>query len=184
MLPVGIKGEHMKVIEAINAADRLKPNMYTLPDKIKWLSRLERRIFNEVFLTHELSDEEMRPFLPEDEGEEGDSRPEDDPNFVPGLPGPEQSAEHALDLEPGFFRKPRPKLVLEPLNDGDGDKDLIVGEPWDEMYVHWLSAQIDWYNMETDGFNNSNAMFESVYQDYKRWFNRNHMPLTERKIYY
>jgi len=176
----------MKVIEAINAADRLKPNMYTLPDKIKWLSRLEHRIFNENYMTHELSEEEMRPFLPEDEGEEGGSRPEEDPDFVPGLPGPEQAAELALDLPHGSFKKPdaRSKMKLQDLTPDDGDKDLIVGEPWNEMYVHWLSAQIDWYNMETDGFNNSNAMFESVYQDFRRTFNRSHMPLTERKIYF
>jgi len=164
----------MKVIEAINAADRLKPNMYTLPDKIKWLSRLEHRIFNEEYLTHELSDEEMQPFLPDDEQEE--RNPEDEQG--------RRDAWHALEIYPPAPPRKRDRMRLEDLTPDDGEKVLLVGEPWDEMYVHWLSAQIDWYNMETDGFNNSNAMFESVYQDFCRAFNRSHMPLTERKIYY
>ena len=167
----------MKIIEAINEADRLKPNMYGLPDKIKWLSRLDKRIFEQVYLTHVLSAEEMAPFLPENEEET-------EPEVIPGLPSAQQGAEWALDL-PGHPHGPRPiHLVFEGYNETDQDKELLVGEPYDEMYVHWLETQIDWNNMEYDGFNNSNAVFSSVYGDFYRSFNRTHMPLGGRKIYY
>ena len=38
----------MTLIQAVNEADNLKPNMYGLPEKIKWLSRLDRRIFEDI----------------------------------------------------------------------------------------------------------------------------------------
>lgn len=167
----------MKLIEAINAADRLKPNMYEMPDKIKWLSRLDTRIFQEVLLTHVLSEEEKAPFLPETDSDQG-------PDITPGLPGPEQEAEQALDLQHGFCRRPEEQLVFAGYGPEDGEKELIVGEPFDEMYVLWISAQIDWNNMEYESFNNSNAMFESVLLDFKNAFNRTHRPKGAQRRYY
>lgn len=151
--------------------------MYTLPDKIKWLSRLDTRIFQEVLLTHMLSEEEKAPFLPEPE-------PEPDPDITPGLPGPEQEAELALDLPGGFCRRPEEQLVFGGYGADDTEKELIVGEPFDEMYVLWISAQIDWNNMEYESFNNSNAMFESSLQDFKHAFNRTHRPKGIQRRYY
>lgn len=43
----------MKIIEAINKIDTLKPNNYTHSDKIKWLSNLDGIIKAEIIDTHE-----------------------------------------------------------------------------------------------------------------------------------
>lgn len=43
----------MKVSEAIEMVDRLRPNKYELNTKIKWLSKLDGMIFREVISTHE-----------------------------------------------------------------------------------------------------------------------------------
>ena len=43
----------MTIIEAINKIDSLKPNTYSQPDKIKWLSNLEGVIKKEIIDTHE-----------------------------------------------------------------------------------------------------------------------------------
>lgn len=133
----------MILIQAVNEADNLKPNMYELPEKIKWLSRLDRRVFEEILLTHELSEEEKAPFLNED-GE----------------------------------------MTAPVYTEDDQDRELIVGEPYDEMYVHWLSAQIDWNNREYAGFNATNAVFEATWSAFRNAFNRTHMPKGGRKIYY
>ena len=66
----------------------------------------------------------------------------------------------------------------------DTEEELLVPEPWAEMYIHWLEAQIDYHNMEYDGFNASNAMFESVYGSFAREYNSSHMPIGRKKIYY
>ena len=134
----------MKIIDAINEVDNLNPNMYGAQEKIKWLSRLDTRIFQEIFLTHKLTE-----------------------------------AEEAL-----FDRDEQGNLVFNGYGEDDGDKDLLVGEPYDDMYINWLAAQIDWNNMEYDGFNNSNAMFSVSYQNYNNAFNRTHTPKGESLIYY
>jgi len=133
----------MTIIQAVNEVDNLKPNMYELTDKIKWLSRLDRRIFEQIILTHELSEEEQEPYRNDD----GD-------------------------------------LVFEGYDENDQDKELIVHEPYDELYTHWLSAQIDWNNREFIGFNSSNAMFEATYGAFRNAFNQTHMPKGRKKIYY
>ena len=125
----------MKVIEAIQEADNLKPNLYDVQDKIKWLSRLDLRVRTEIFDTHVYNEGET----------------------------------------PCTFTGYGPT---------DTDQELLVGEPWAEMYIHWLEAQIDSHNMELDGFNASNAMFESVYQSFAGTYHEGHMPLGRRKIYY
>ena len=43
----------MKVIEAIQGVDALKPNSYSQEDKIKWLSTLDGIIKTEIIDTHE-----------------------------------------------------------------------------------------------------------------------------------
>lgn len=133
----------MTLIQAVNEADNLKPNMYGLPEKIKWLSRLDRRIFEDILCTHELSEEEREPFLNED-GE----------------------------------------MAFSEYTEDDQDKALTVREPYDELYVHWLCAQIDLYNREFTGFNASNAIFESTYLAFRDAFNRTHMPKGRRKNYF
>ena len=67
---------------------------------------------------------------------------------------------------------------------GDEDKELLAGEPYDEMYIRWLEAQIDYNNMEYEAFNNSNAVFESVFASFRNAYNRSHMPKSRRKIFY
>lgn len=47
----------MFISEAIDTADKLKPNAYTREDKVKWLSDIDRQIFLEIVLTHTPSDE-------------------------------------------------------------------------------------------------------------------------------
>ena len=74
--------------------------------------------------------------------------------------------------------------MFEGYTEEDQDKELIVKEPYDEIYVHWLSAQIDWNNREYAGFNATNAVFEATYTAFRNAFNRTHMPKGGRKIYY
>ena len=42
--------------------------------------------------------------------------------------------------------------------DGSDDTEMLAPVPYDEMYVHWLEAQINYYNMEYDGFNAANML--------------------------
>ena len=65
----------------------------------------------------------------------------------------------------------------------DVQRELLAEAPYDEMYIHWLCAQMDYYNSETDSFNASNAMFEALFTRYRSRFNREHLPLGTAKRY-
>lgn len=43
----------MTIQEAFEEVQRMEPNTYTIEDMIGWLSQLDRKIWREVFLTHE-----------------------------------------------------------------------------------------------------------------------------------
>ena len=66
----------------------------------------------------------------------------------------------------------------------DPDTELLAPAPFDEMYLHWMEAQIDYYNDELDRYNKSMQTFQTEYNDYARWYNRNHMPLGGKMKYF
>lgn len=68
--------------------------------------------------------------------------------------------------------------------DTSDDTELLVPAPYDEIYIRWLEAQIDYANREFDSFNASNAMFDSVYTAFRNAYNKTHMPKGHRRIYY
>lgn len=125
----------MTVNGAIAEVDHLKSNMYETTDKIKWLSRLDLRIYQEIICTHHRN-----------EGEE--------------------------------------EISFTGYTEDDGEKTLLVGAPYDEVYLRWLEAQIDYANMEYDSFNNTNAMFEALYSSFRNAYNASHMPKGRKKIYF
>ena len=66
----------------------------------------------------------------------------------------------------------------------DPDRILLAQCPYDEMYIHYLSAQIDYANCEYDRFNNSNRMFESSYSAFRNAYNCGHTPKESKKNYW
>ena len=64
------------------------------------------------------------------------------------------------------------------------DTELLVPSPYDEVYLRYMEAQIDYANGEYERFNNSSAMYAAAWSAYERFYNRSHMPLGERKRYF
>jgi hypothetical protein len=58
------------------------------------------------------------------------------------------------------------------------DTQLLVPEPWDEVYVLWLEAQIAYHNGEYKKYNNATMRFEARLQEFKNYWHRNHRPIT------
>lgn len=115
----------MTIAEAITKVDTLKPNTYTIEDKLGWLSTLDTRIMTQIIEAHEL----------------------DQPIYFYGYDDPE-------DLE----------------------IDLLVPAPYDEMYLRWLEAMIDYHNSEDERYNNAIILFNNAYEGYKTHYTRTHMP--------
>ena len=111
----------MKIIEAINRLDAIKPNTYTQAEKVRWLSELDGTVKVNLMDTH---------------GGEG----------------------RAFD---GY-------------DEADVTRELLIPAPYDGIYIHWLSAQIDFANGETDKYTNSMKMYNSLYADFERYYVRTH----------
>ena len=54
--------------------------------------------------------------------------------------------------------------------------EMLVPAPFDEMYLQWLEARIDYANGEYDKYNNAILMYQTTYDSYANYYNRNHMP--------
>lgn len=56
------------------------------------------------------------------------------------------------------------------------ETELLVPAPFDEMYLRWLEAQVDYANGEYEKYNNSILMYQTDYDAYANYYNRTHMP--------
>ena len=54
---------------------------------------------------------------------------------------------------------------------------LLVPAPYDEVYLRWMEAQIDYHNGEYDKFNNSIIMYNTAFDAYQKYYIRTHMPV-------
>ena len=117
----------MNIKECIDQVDNVKPNQYTIEDKVEWLSYLDGTIINDVLKTHE------------------------------GYDGRYDEFE---DYSPD-------KLAAS----------LIVQSPYDRLYTAYLKMKIDEENGETARYNNSATMFNAYMTEFKKYYNKTHMPL-------
>ena len=56
------------------------------------------------------------------------------------------------------------------------DTILLVPPPYDDIYLKWLEAQIDYVNGETAKYSNSMIAYNNAYATFSRHYNRTHMP--------
>ena len=68
--------------------------------------------------------------------------------------------------------------------DTDLDTEMLLPEPFDDAYLRYLEAQIDYANGEYDKYNNSIDAFNALWSAYKNHYNRTHMPLGERMKFF
>lgn len=56
------------------------------------------------------------------------------------------------------------------------DTELLAEAPYDDIYIKWLEAQIDYANGEYAKYNNSSLMFNNLFDAYKNYYNRKYVP--------
>lgn len=56
---------------------------------------------------------------------------------------------------------------------------LLVPAPYDEIYIRWLEAQIDYANGEYGKYNNSITMYNTAFSAYERYYNRLNKPISK-----
>lgn len=117
----------MTIKDCIDIVDNVKPNQYTIKEKVMWLSFIEAIIINEVLKTHE------------------------------GYDG-------RYDMFEGY-------------SEDKISQKLIVSAPYDRLYTQYLKMKIDEENGETTRYNNSAALYNNYMAEYKKYYNKTHMPL-------
>lgn len=75
------------------------------------------------------------------------------------------------------------ELPAEPKHE-TADEELLVGTPYDQLYMYWLMSQVDLQNQELALYQNSSALFNKAYTDYRNYYNRTHMPIERARIHY
>ena len=61
--------------------------------------------------------------------------------------------------------------------DTDMDTTLMVPEPYSDIYIKYLMAQVDYHNAEMQRYTNSMIMYNVALDAFASWYNRNNMPL-------
>ena len=64
----------------------------------------------------------------------------------------------------------------------DMDRELLIGEPWGRLYALYLEAMIDYHNREYNNYNAVMTMFNSEFEEYKKAYIREVMPLSAGNI--
>lgn len=64
----------------------------------------------------------------------------------------------------------------------DADKELLVPEPFSDVYALYVCSMIDFHNKEYEHYNNSALMFAERLEQYKAHYIRHHAPGKARNF--
>ena len=64
----------------------------------------------------------------------------------------------------------------------DDETELLVHPPYDGMYLHYLCAKIDQAVQEYDSANTEMTVFSGLYDEYAKWYRREHIPARGAKV--
>ena len=59
------------------------------------------------------------------------------------------------------------------------DTELLAYAPFDQMYLNWMEAQIDYENGEFDRYNNAIVVFNTCFGQFRNDYNAHHKALTK-----
>ena len=85
-------------------------------------------------------------------------------------------------VQSSVMKVPKEDIVDYTLPD-DADTELFIGKPYEDCYITWLSAQIDFANQETASYENHQAKFNYYFGEYEKHYNREHPDTAGLKIH-
>lgn len=123
----------MKIREAIEQVDELCPNTFDDVQKVRWLARLDHKIYHDLFRTHhELHRREFHPYN----------------------------------------------------EDTDLDTELLACEPYTDLYLWHVQAEIHRATGEVARYTNAAQAFNVAYLQYADYINRKYMPVSAQPRWY
>lgn len=170
--------------EVLERTNRVRPDAVDDETKAAWLIELDGQLFREVILRHRVHpgpcktgpagvcpvcggwglDEDGEPNEPV-EGEK------------PTPPRWSCVLDFSYCEECGWTELPKyPKRFPE---DGDAP-ELLVPAPYDGLYDLYIWSKVDFTNREMENYNNSAAAYNAALDEWKKAYNRAHMPIGAR----
>lgn len=64
----------------------------------------------------------------------------------------------------------------------DAAKTLLVEEPYSDLYVKYLSAQIDYANAEYGRYNNAMTLYNAIYAAFQSYYRLHHLPKQANQL--
>lgn len=65
----------------------------------------------------------------------------------------------------------------------NGDTELLIPDPYDDTYIHYVKAMIDYNNKEYTSYNYNSQMFNSAYRAFAAWYKRKYgTEMTRREV--
>ena len=181
----------MTIKEALETIERLYPNKNTIGDKLVWLSELDSTVVtNLVRRHHNPISEEF-----ETDGESvtytlANSYDAINRMYLRVADGSNRCGytwtynkdtkviTYTTAPEKGTMTVCGERLTYDTNYDENTapSTELLIPKPFDQAYIYWLQSKIDYFNGEIARFNNSSAMYNSLYSDFAAWYTRTHKP--------
>lgn len=99
----------------------------------------------------------------------------------------EEKIDWLSDLDGMIYRNiilthhsPHPVPFFGYNQDTQVDRALLVLPPFEDIYIYWMEAQIDYHNGEFTRYNNSLIKYNELYTAFSNDYNRTHMPKGRR----
>lgn len=73
-------------------------------------------------------------------------------------------------------------LQFIPYTEDDTDRELAIPDRFQDVYINYIRAKVDFANQETERYNNDAAMFDAAWKEYAAWHIRTHLPKPAPKF--
>ena len=90
-----------------------------------------------------------------------------------------QKVDFIIDFEHILYNEVFDNQGLKPNDTKELDKPLFLSRPYDKLYDYYLASMIDYYNEDFESYSVSMSMFNSFFDQYKKYYIRN-KPNTSR----
>ncbi len=144
----------MKIIEAIERADKLLNNTYTKKQKMDWLEELDERILKEVYINHEtlceMAETDWIQYLIN--------------KFLPLY----KSAGKEI-------------ATTEELSD-IAEEELLLPMQYQDIYIYFLLYKYALHGGERERAEYYAAEYRGLYEQYTCWVTRTYKPIQKAKI--
>lgn len=98
--------------------------------------------------------------------------------------------QYDTDIMVGWVNEIESQAVEEVINRAEGvqvdftpyewkldmEKELQIPDRFQDVYINYMFAKIDFMNQETERYNNDVAMQDAAWKAYAAWYIRTHMP--------